>query len=33
VERRTGNGHDKPVRGPGYRARHEPFEGRSQPRH
>jgi short-subunit dehydrogenase len=33
VERRTGNGHSEPVRGPGYRARHEPFEGRAQPRH
>jgi len=33
VERRTGNGHDKPVPGPGYRARHEPYEGRVQPRH
>jgi hypothetical protein len=33
VERRTGNGHSEPVRGPGYRARHEPFEGRTQPRH
>jgi short-subunit dehydrogenase len=33
VERRSGNGHDKPVQGPGYRARHEPYEGRVQPRH
>jgi hypothetical protein len=33
VERRTGNGHDEPPRGPGYRARHEPYEGRVQPRH
>jgi len=33
VERRTGNGHDKPAQGPGYRARHEPYEGRVLPRH
>ncbi|HEV2606029.1 MAG TPA: SDR family oxidoreductase [Microvirga sp.] len=33
VERRTGNGHDKPAQGPGYRARHDPYEGRVLPRH
>jgi short-subunit dehydrogenase len=34
VERKTGNGHDRPTFGPGYRARHEPLEGnRVQPRH
>jgi hypothetical protein len=29
----TGNGHSEYVVGPGYRARHEPFHGRPQPRH
>jgi short-subunit dehydrogenase len=33
MTRRTGNGHDRKVTGPGYRARHEPYEGRVQPRH
>ncbi|HEY8381339.1 MAG TPA: SDR family oxidoreductase [Microvirga sp.] len=33
VTRRTGNGHDPKTTGPGYRARHEPYEGRVQPRH
>jgi short-subunit dehydrogenase len=33
VVRRSGNGHDEKVTGPGYRARHEPYEGRVQPRH
>jgi len=29
----SGNGHSEYVVGPGYRARHEPFHGRPQPRH
>jgi short-subunit dehydrogenase len=34
VTRKTGNGHDRPQMGPGYRARHEPYQGgRVQPRH
>jgi short-subunit dehydrogenase len=33
LERHSGNGHGEPARGPGYRARHEPFDGRVQPRH
>lgn len=33
VERHSGNGHEKPAVGPGYRARHEPYQGRPQPRH
>lgn len=33
VTRQAGNGHEKKALGPGYRARHEPYEGRVQPRH
>jgi short-subunit dehydrogenase len=33
VTRRIGNGQDRKTTGPGYRARHEPYEGRAQPRH
>jgi short-subunit dehydrogenase len=31
--KKSGNGHSEYVVGPGYRARHEPFQGRPQPRH
>ncbi|HEV2557198.1 MAG TPA: SDR family oxidoreductase [Microvirga sp.] len=33
VTRQAGNGHDHKTMGPGYRPRHEPYEGRVQPRH
>jgi short-subunit dehydrogenase len=33
LERHSGNGHGETARGPGYRARHEAFDGRVQPRH